>query len=183
MRKVILIGGDLASGKSTYSRFLSKKLGLTLLNKDVLKEILGDHFYAANREENKVLSVVAFELIKYFITSSTCDIIIESNFKEYEMQELKEMLKTDQVLSLKFSGDDKMLHQRFLKRLNNGRHYVHKSQDFTEIKPFIETLNELRRVKYIGRVIEVFADNNDLSQNEKLLMEIENFLRRDDNGV
>ena len=42
MRKIILIGGDLASGKSTYSKFLAKKFGLSLINKDTLKEILED---------------------------------------------------------------------------------------------------------------------------------------------
>ena len=40
MRKVLLIGGDLASGKSTYSRFLSQQLNVTVINKDVVKEIL-----------------------------------------------------------------------------------------------------------------------------------------------
>ena len=37
MRKIILIGGVLASGKSTYSKFLSKKYNLSLINKDSLK--------------------------------------------------------------------------------------------------------------------------------------------------
>lgn len=67
MRKIIIIGGDLASGKSTYSRFLSAKFNISLINKDTLKEILGDHIITNNRSENKKLSEISFALMKYII--------------------------------------------------------------------------------------------------------------------
>ena len=178
MRKIILIGGDLASGKSTYSSFLAKELNLTLLNKDRLKEIAGDIFFASNREENKKLSVLAFDYIKYFIETSTCNLIIESNFKDYEMKELKKILKNDDVLSLRFTGNNDLLHKRFLERLNNNRHYVHKSQDFSKLEDFVATLDELRKVQYIGKVINIQVDDNYLTDNKELLLEIKDFLAK-----
>jgi 2-phosphoglycerate kinase len=155
MRKIILIGGDLASGKSTYSRFLAEKFNLSLINKDILKEILGDNIKTSNREENKKLSKISFDLIKYFIETTQDDIIVESNFKPYEMVELEKYLNENEILSLHFKGDNKELHERFQKRLKENRHEVHKSQDFTDINDFINVLEELRSVKYIGTVIDV----------------------------
>ena len=64
MKKLILIGGVLASGKSTYSMILKERYHLTVINKDRLKEILGDNIYVATREENKKLSVICFDLMK-----------------------------------------------------------------------------------------------------------------------
>lgn len=178
MRKIILIGGDLASGKSTYSRYLSDKFNLTVINKDILKEIIGDMYYASCREENIKLSRLSFEMIKYFIKVTKCDIIIESNFKDYEMEELKQFLPDNDILSLHFTGDDELLHDRFLKRLPS-RHYVHKAQDFTNIEDMIETQTELRSVKYIGEVIRVDVGRyNNLTDDVELTQKIEEFLKR-----
>ena len=178
MRKIILIGGDLASGKSTYSKFISKKFGLSLINKDTLKEILGDNILVTTRAENKKLSVISFELIKYFINNTTCDLIVESNFKPYEMEELKKYEDNNSILSLHFFGDNKILHDRFIKRLELGRHYVHKSQDFSNIDDFIHTLEELRNVNYIGNVVNVDATKySNLEEDEDLLQVISSFLK------
>ena len=80
------------------------------------------------------------------------------------------------VLSLVFKGNNEILHKIFLNRLNENRHYVHKSQDFTNIEDFIKTLEELRSVKYIGKVINVDSSNFDYQNDMKLLNEIEHFL-------
>lgn len=176
MRKIILIGGDLASGKSTYSYFLRDKFKLGLINKDHLKEILGDHIIAVNRAENKNLSVISFALIKYIIASTKENLIIESNFKKEEMQELAKLTEEISFLSLKFMGDYEMLHQRFLDRLAN-RHPVHKSQDFSDIKDFIPVIDELRNVNYIGKVINVNVSDAQTCENQALLQQIESFLK------
>ena len=68
MKKLILMGGDLASGKSTYSNIIGDKFNVLVINKDNLKEILGDTIIVNNREENKKLSVISFDLICYFLS-------------------------------------------------------------------------------------------------------------------
>ena len=66
MKKLILIGGVLAGGKSTFSHILGKKFNIPVVNKDRLKEILGDNIPTKNREENKKLSKISFDLMMYF---------------------------------------------------------------------------------------------------------------------
>lgn len=179
MRKLILIGGDLAAGKSTFSNILKDKYKLLVVNKDRLKEILGDSIFVANREENKKLSVISFNLMKYFIEKNESVLVLESNFKDYEMKEIDILTQklNYSVLSLRLSGDNTVLHQRFQKRLNENRHYVHKSQDFTNIEDFIKVLEELRNVKYIGKVIDVNCSDFSYMKDEILYNEIENFLK------
>lgn len=178
MRKIIIIGGDLAAGKSTFSRYLAQRFQLSLINKDILKEILGDHIETKNRAENKNLSVISFALIKYLLKTIKGNIIIESNFKTYEMDELKEMLKEEKVLSLKLVGNDQVLHQRFNERLKTNRHHVHRSQDFTRLEDFQSVLNELRDVNYIGQVINVNVDDAWAEEQEDILQQIQAFLSK-----
>ena len=178
MPKLILIGGDLAGGKSKFANIIGDKFNLLVINKDNLKEIAGDNFFAKNREENKKLSKLSFDIMKYIIYKNKDILILESNFKDYEMEELKritEELNYD-VLSFIFKGDDKILHERFLKRLNENRHYVHKSEDFTELKDFQIMLEGLRKVKYIGKNIFVDCFDFNNQNNEKLFLEIKKFI-------
>ncbi len=179
MPKLILIGGDLAGGKSRYSNILGDKYNILVINKDRLKEIAGDNFFAKNREENKKLSVLAFDVMKYIIYKNKDTLVLESNFKDYEMQELDKITKelNYDVLSLVFKGDDKVLHERFQKRLNENRHYVHKSEDFSDIKDFSKMLEGLRKVSYIGKKIFVNCTNFDYQEDKNLFLQIEEFLK------
>ena len=53
MKKVVLITGDLAAGKSTLADNLSKTLNFTCIKKDCVKEIICDSVGFSTREENK----------------------------------------------------------------------------------------------------------------------------------
>jgi len=178
MKKLILIGGVLAAGKSTYSMILKEKYHLNVINKDRLKEIFGDNIPVSNREENKKLSVLSFEIMMYLIESNESTLLLESNFKDYELSILKK--RCDElgykVLSLVFDAPDEILHQRFQRRLGENRHYVHKSQDFTNIVDFRITLDELRRAEYPGEVIKVDCSEFSYQSDSSLFEKIENFL-------
>lgn len=182
MKKLILIGGTLATGKSTYSLILKEKYNLTVINKDRLKEILGDNIYVKTREENKKLSVICFDLMMYLLDCNETCIVLESNFKDYEMKALKEKCEklNYSVLSLFFDAKNEVLHQRFNERLNNNRHYVHKSQDFTNLSDFVEVLDDLRKTEYFGKIINVDCTNFNYQQDEKLFKEIEKFIGKKD---
>ena len=178
MKKLILIGGVLAGGKSTYSMILKEKFGLTVVNKDRLKEILGDNIIVTDRTENKKLSVISFELMKYLIESSSGTLVLESNFKDYELLELEPLCSKlgYSVLSLIFDGDDAQLHGRFIKRLSENRHYVHKSQDFSKLEDFTATLDELRTAPYFGEIIKVDCTDFSYQTDRELFDRIEHFL-------
>ncbi len=180
MKKLILIGGVLASGKSTYSMILKDKYKLNVINKDRLKEILGDNIYVQNREENKKLSIICFDLMMYLIESNENILVLECNFKDYEMTKIKEKCKelNYKVLSLVFDANDEILHKRFINRLNENRHYVHKSQDFRNINDFIKTINELRNVEYFGEIININCDNFNYQTDEKLFNMIKEFIEK-----
>ena len=179
MKKLILIGGDLAGGKSKFSNIIGDRFNLLVINKDNLKEIAGDNFYAKNREENKKLSVLSFDIMKYIIYKNKDTLVLESNFKDYEMEELEKITKelNYEVLSFVFKGDDEVLHQRFLKRLNENRHYVHKSEDFTNLKDFQKMLDGLRKVNYIGKKIFVDCTDFKYQEDESLFLEISKFIK------
>lgn len=178
MKKVILFGGCLAAGKSTFSNIVGDKYNILIINKDNLKEILGDNFFAKNREENKKLSVASFQLIKYILYKEKNVVGFESNFKDYEMEELTKYFSLNDidVLSFVFDADDEILHQRFLKRLNENRHYVHKSEDFSNLDDFTKMLNGLRNVKYPGKVVNICCNDFSYQKDEKLFKIVEQFL-------
>ena len=180
MKKLILIGGALAGGKSTFSHLVGERFGISVVNKDRVKEILGDNIPTSNREENKKLSVISFELMLYLIEGEGDALILESNFKDYELKELSEKCSKlgCEVLSVFLDGDDSILHARFIKRLSENRHPVHKSQDFTELSDFSATLNELRRAEYPGAIIRVDCTDFSYQSDEKLYRLIEDFIKR-----
>lgn len=181
MRKIILIGGDLASGKSTYSEILAKKYSLPLFNKDVFKETLGDVIETNTREENKKLSLLSFKMLMYIARENVSPMIFESNFKDYEIEELEPLLIEHgyDILSLRLQGKDEVVHKRFLERINSGtRHKVHQSQDLTRLEDYVAVVNDLRKVVYPGKVINIDATTFDYQKDENLFKEIEEFLNK-----
>ena len=60
--------------------------------------------------------------------------------------------------------------------MNDNRHYVHKSQDFSNIEDFIRTLEELRNVKYLGKIINVNSSNFDYQNDEEIFIKISEFI-------
>ena len=180
MKKLILIGGVLAGGKSTFSHIVGERLGVSVVNKDRVKEILGDNIATANREENKKLSVIAFELMSYLAEGEGTALILESNFKDYELKELRAKCVTSgcETLSIFLDGDDAVLHQRFLKRLGENRHPVHKSQDFSRLEDFSATLDELRAAEYFGEMLRVDCTDFSYQSDEELLEKIKVFLNK-----
>ena len=65
MKKLLLITGDIAAGKSTFSKILSARYGAATFQKDTIKEVLADRIGFHNREENKALSNAAIDIMRH----------------------------------------------------------------------------------------------------------------------
>ena len=94
MRKLLLITGDLATGKSTFAAILSKRYGRSVMYKDKIKEVLGDTIGFKDREENLKLSAATMELMTYGFSEAAAlghDLILEANFKTVELQKIQKI--------------------------------------------------------------------------------------------
>lgn len=109
MKKLLLITGDLATGKSTFSNVLAKRYQITVFQKDSIKEVLGDYIGFANREENLKLSRTTMGLMFYIFEQFTKQgkaLILEANFHEEELKRLHEIAGENgyQILTLVLRG-------------------------------------------------------------------------------
>ena len=136
MNQVIIITGDLASGKSFLADSLSVRLNIPCFKKDTIKENLVDKYGFKNREENRALSIKAvdfmIEALERFLSLNQ-DIILEANFREEELVRIKEITDRYNVVPSFFvlTADMNVLYDRFLERLPS-RHIAHTSVHLEE---------------------------------------------------
>lgn len=182
MGKLLLITGDLATGKSTFGRFLSQRYGVNVFFKDVFKEILADTIGFSNREENYRLSVASAALMR-MVFSEFCrldkNLILESNFRQSELELLHEIAQEHgyDVLTVRLQGDLKVLHQRFLHRLHHeDRHPAHASGGFEDFDTFCQYVLGQRQLKIPGASLDLCADTFDYQQDTAVLCKLDGFM-------
>ena len=128
-KKIIVIEGYLASGKSTFAVQLSKTINVPYLIKDTFKTALCNSISIKDRTESSCFSAVTFDAMMYVterLMETGYPIIVEGNFVPAGIKKTDEssMIKTliDRYgytsLTFKFVGDTHVLHQRFIEREN-----------------------------------------------------------------
>lgn len=174
MPKAIILLGDLACGKSTFSNILSKRYSCLCLNKDTIKEILADEIGFKNREENLKLSKLTYKLMIYVFKMnaiSNKNIILEANFHKEELNELYEIINSFnyQVLTLNLTADIDILYKRFLNRAHNeNRHPVHISGNLLNFDVFKEYILNNRKLDFQNPLIIVDASSFEYQKEENL---------------
>ena len=131
-KKIILVGGYCATGKSTFARRLSQELNLPCFEKDVIKETLGDAFGTESGEVSKKGSFATFKLMlhmaeRFLQAGQAC--ILESNFTLQEVEEIKDLLEEykGECRLFVFKGDLDILFDRYIDRdETEERHWVHR---------------------------------------------------------
>ena len=126
-KKIIIIEGYLASGKSTFALQLSKSINVPYFIKDTFKIALCKSVSVANRTEGSLFSAVTFDAMAYvterlFETGSP--VIIEGNFvpggvkKADEAGAIKQLIDKYEYapLTFKFRGNTQILYERFIAR-------------------------------------------------------------------
>lgn len=183
MSKLLLVMGDLATGKSTFSDILSKRYDTNVFNKDSIKEVLGDTIGFSNREENLKLSRATMELMLFVFSEFTKlnkNLILEANFHKEDLERLYEIASDNnyEVLVLVLRGDVNILHKRYLNRIyNENRHPVHLSTTFDIFDDFKEYIEAARKEKIDGNVIHINADDFSYQSDEALLSKIDEFMK------
>ena len=183
MRKLLLITGDLATGKSTFSDILSKRYDTVVFMKDTIKEVLGDTIGFANREENLKLSKATMELMIFAFSQFAKlnqDLILEANFHKADLERLKEIATAHnyEVMVLVLRGDVNILHKRYLNRIHHeNRHPVHLSTTLDVFEDFRKYLETARNEEITGNVLQIDANDFSYQTDEKLLAEIDRFMR------
>lgn len=183
MGKLLLIMGDLATGKSTFAHLLSKRYGTQLFVKDSIKEILGDIIGFTNREENLKLSKATAALMYHtFSRFAEFDknLILESNFRIGELEILHKIAAEHnyRVLTLVLQGDAPVLHKRYLHRMQKeNRHPVHLCAAFNTFDGFESYIQSLRCANVPGEVISIDANDFSYQNNAALLDRIDAFMR------
>ena len=182
MKKLLLIMGDLATGKSTFANMLSQRYETVLLVKDSIKEILGDTVGFTNREENLKLSRATGELMGFMLSQFGPlgqNLILESNFRLAELEKLHQIAARHdyQVLTLVLRGDAEILHPRYLNRMHHeNRHPVHLCTQFNTFEGFREYIESLRTAAIPGEVRHIDANGFSYQTDPALLSEIDRFM-------
>lgn len=126
-KKIIIIGGYLASGKSTFAIRLSNTIKVPYLIKDTFKIALCNSIQITTREEGSRFSAVTFDAMMYVterLMEVNYPIIIEGNFVPDGIKKVNEasVIKTlidkyaYQSFTYKFMGDTNVLYERYIKR-------------------------------------------------------------------
>lgn len=180
MKRLLLITGDLATGKSTLAAMLSERYGCPALCKDRIKELLADRIGFSSREKNLKLSQATVEIMSHLfdqLTISGCDLILEANFRQSEMAALQKIAteKGYEMLTLVLRARVDILYKRFINRIENeNRHPAHISgfDGYESFKAYIEAAREEQPR---GASLEIAADDFSYQRDMSIMGEIDRF--------
>lgn len=183
MKKLLLITGDIAAGKSIFSKILSERYGIAVFQKDTIKEVLGDFIGFSNREENKKLSNATIELMCHIfsrIAVAGSDIILEANFHEAELKKLHSIAQENQYdsLTLILRGNPDVLYDRYIHRMTKeNRHPVHLTTTIDVKEDFVKMAEWMRSEKAIGKTLTIEASDFSYQEDTEILKQIDSFMK------
>lgn len=132
---LVLVAGTPASGKTTLSRLLAARLGIPLLGKDDVKELLYDAVGFQSRTQKVALGVAAFDMLCYAaaaILRTGGSVLLESNFESRDLPFLLALSREQnaRIITVRLDGDMGVLYARFRDReLSPDRHPGHVFND------------------------------------------------------
>lgn len=178
MRKLILILGELAAGKTTLAEHISARYRIPAFTKDRIKELLCTKIGYANREENLNLSFLSFDILFHIFEGfavSGQDLVLESNFRQHELDQLETAVKAAgyETLTILLTGDLDTLYRRYQERAVSGsRHAAHLSQDLSRFEDYASVSFAKNPRSPFGTVISIDTTLPDapfdLSEDERI---------------
>lgn len=131
----ILVTGIPAAGKSTMAEVLAEYLGLPVISKDKIKELLYDTIGFCSREEKVMLGIAGMNIMYYMaeqLMKRGQSFILENNFENVSKEGLVAILEkySYKAITVTLTGDYEKIYQRFLKRNDSpDRHRGHVVND------------------------------------------------------
>lgn len=118
---LILIAGLPASGKSRFAVYVGKELGIPVIVKDEIKEILFDGIGFQSRAEKVKLGDAAMNIMYYMANELMArghSVILDNNFEACSVPGLKRLLVAYpcRLITVRFDGDIRAIYQRFIQR-------------------------------------------------------------------
>lgn len=183
MKKLLLITGDIAAGKTTFSDLLARRYGVPVFQKDRVKEVMTDVLGFQGRAESKALSKAAVEVMGHIfagLAAAGGDLVLEANFREAELEKLQAMAEEQgyRVLTLVLYGDGEVLHQRYLRRAREeNRHPVHLTNPLEDKEEFLALARWVREEPVPGEKLVIEASDFSYQEDPNILAKVDAFMK------
>lgn len=170
-KSMIIITGELAAGKTSYGKKISRALEIPFFSKDKIKELLYDSFSCENLDygAKRKLGATSYSIFYYIMEEQMKvgkTLIVESNFVKESVPIIKKLLKkyNYKSITIRFEGDLQILHKRFLKReYSTERHIGLVSNGvFDDFKNFEQATLKSKEFKMSNN--ELLVDTTDFSR-------------------
>jgi cytidylate kinase len=148
---LVVVTGAPGSGKSTLARPLADHLGWSLIEKDIIKEALGDALDEIDRDEQRRLSAASFLVIDALVPRLR-DTVVEGNVYPGSPLALR-LATTAGAVEVFCRCPVEVCQERFVNRVD--RHRVHSGGD-----PSFEYLRQFSEPIGLARCVEVATDRS-----------------------
>lgn len=166
---MILVTGAPATGKTTLSKNLAEKLGLPIINKDEIKELLFDTLGIKDKEWALKLGASSFELTFFFIEKllqTGKSFVVEANFNNVNSKEPLLSLSSKynyDILQLYCHTEFEVLYNRYKERDASGNRHPGHSPLTISFEDYMKIMNNKTFKLYFDKSIDIDVDTTDFN--------------------